>query len=96
MDINLLPFTVLWMVLAALVISLIVYRKWVAKDEDHSLHVTASEIGMVSRQTFVARRIESIDRWGQMLTIAALVCGLALGAGYLYQNWLATGSILTR
>jgi hypothetical protein len=52
------------MILAALVISLIVYRKWVAKDEDNSLRVT----------------------------VAALV----LGAGYLYQNWPATGSILAR
>ena len=49
MDINLLPFTVLWMILAAVVVSLIVYRKWVAKDEDHSLHVTASEIGKRSK-----------------------------------------------
>ena len=38
MDINLLPFTAVWMILAAVVISLIVYRKWVAKDEDNSLH----------------------------------------------------------
>ena len=43
MDINLLPFTIVWMILAALIIGLILYRKWVAKDEDDRLHVTASE-----------------------------------------------------
>ena len=39
MNINLLPFTVLWMTLSAVVVGLIVYRKWIAKDEDDRIHV---------------------------------------------------------
>jgi hypothetical protein len=44
MNINLLPFTILWMILTAVVIGLIVYRKWVARDEDDTLHVLDSDI----------------------------------------------------
>ena len=52
-----------------------------------------SEIGMVSRQAVVAQRLESIDRWGQALTAIALVYGLAVGAGYLYQAWVASNQL---
>ena len=89
MNINLLPFTVLWMILSMVVIGLIAYRKWIAKDEDDSLHVMDAEIGIALRQEVVARKLESIDRWGKALTAIALVYGLLVGAVYLYQNWVA-------
>ena len=92
MGINLFPFTIVWMLLAALVIGLILYRKWVAKDEDDRLHTTASEMGMVARQAAIAHRLESIDRWGQALTLVALVYGLAVAAGHAYQIWLGTSA----
>jgi hypothetical protein len=88
MNINLLPFTLLWMVLAVAVIGLILYRAWIAKTEDDSLHLHQSEIGLVSQQAATAQRLEVIDRWGQALTVIALLYGLAIGAGYLYQDWL--------
>jgi hypothetical protein len=94
MNINLLPFTILWMILTAVVIGLIAYRKWVARDEDDTLHVLDSDIAMVPRQAAMARKLESIDRWGQALTVIALVYGLAVGCGYLYQAWVASSNKL--
>jgi hypothetical protein len=92
MNINLLPFTVLWMILAMVVVGLILYRKWVARAEDDTLHVMDSEIGMVTQQATIAQKLESIDRWGKALTALALVYGLAVGAGYLYENWVAVSN----
>jgi hypothetical protein len=89
MNINLLPFTVLWVILSMVVIGLIAYRKWIARDEDDSLHVLDAEAGMVHQQEVVARRLESIDRWGKSLTAITLVYGLLVGGAYLYQNWMA-------
>ena len=63
MNINLLPFTVLWMILSAVVVGLIVYRKWIAKDEDDTIHVMDCEVGLLSRQATVVHKLESIDRW---------------------------------
>ena len=96
MNINLLPFTVLWMILSAVVVGLIVYRKWIAKDEDDRLHVMDYEVALVSRQEAVAHKLESIDRWGKALTAIALLYGLVMGAGYVYQSWVAATNDLLR
>jgi hypothetical protein len=88
MNINLLPFTVLWMIVAAGVIALIAFRVWVARREDERLHIHRSEIGLASQQAATAQKLEMIDRWGQALTIVALLYGLAVAAGYIYQEWL--------
>ena len=85
---------IVWVILTALVIGLILYRKWVAKDEDDRLHTTVSEIGMVSRQAVVAQKLESIYRWGKALTVIALVHGFIVGVGYVYQSWVASDSLL--
>lgn len=92
MNISLLPFTVLWMILAAAVVGLIAYRKWVARDEDDSLHVMDAEFGLAHRQEVVGRKLESIDRWGKSLTALALVYGVLVGAAYLYKNWVSVST----
>ena len=94
MNINLLPFTILWMILTAVVIGLIAYRKWVARDEDDTLHILDSDIAMVPLQAAMAQKLESVDRWGQALTVIALVYGLAVGCGYSYQAWVASSNKL--
>ena len=87
MNINLLPFTVLWIILTAVVIGLLAYRRWVSKDEDDTLHVM--DIAM-------AQKLESIDHWGKALTVIALVYGLAVGCGYLYQSWVSASEGLLK
>jgi hypothetical protein len=94
MNINLFPFTVLWMFLAVVVVGLIFYRMWIAKDEDDTLHVMEGDDGKVSQQTVMAQKLEIIDHWGQTLTVVALVFGLAMGSVYLYQVWSASENLL--
>jgi len=94
MNINLLPFTVLWIILTAVVIGLLAYRRWVSKDEDDTLHVM--DIAIVSQQTAMAQKLESIDHWGKALTVIALVYGLAVGCGYLYQSWVSASEGLLK
>lgn len=89
MNINLFPLTIIWMIVAVAVIGLIAYRAWIAQGEDERLHVHQSEIGLVSQQVATAHRLDAIDRWGQALTVTALLYGLALGGGYL---WLAASN----
>ncbi len=92
MNIKLLPFMVLWMILAIVVVGLMVYRKWVARDEDDTIHVRDSDVGMVSQQAVVAQKLESIDQWGKALTAITLVYGFVVGVGYVYQSWLAAST----
>ena len=94
MNINLFPFTVLWMFLAVVVAGLIFYRMWIAKDEDDTLHVMDSDAGKVAQQSVMAQKLELIDHWGQRLTVITLVFGLAMGSAYLYQTWAASENLL--
>ena len=87
MSINLLPFTVLWMMMALVVVGMLGYRRWVSRNEDDTLHVMDSDIGMVPQQAALSVKLESIDKWGKLLTVIALVYGLLVGCAYLYQSW---------
>ena len=96
MNINLLPFTVTWVILAVIVLGLILYRKMIALTEDDKLHISDSEAGLVAQQIFVAHRLEVIDRWGQLLTVIAFVYGIAVASGYLYQAWVTASAATWR
>lgn len=85
---NLLPFTIGWAILATIVIVLAIYRRIVSNQEDDILHVEDPTGAVTSHQVQVARKLEGIDRWGKVLTVVALVYGLALAAGYAYQAWI--------
>jgi heme/copper-type cytochrome/quinol oxidase subunit 2 len=84
MNINLLPYAVFWGVLAIVVVSLVVYRKSVSSHEDDSIHL---EGNMPTEQLAMGHKLAMIDRWGKLLTVLAVVYGLALAAVYMYQIW---------
>jgi hypothetical protein len=83
-----LPLAVSWAVLALVVLGLIVYRKKIAAAEDDTLHVL--DASATSQQSSIARKLESIDRWGKVLTAVAFLYGLVVAAVYLYNVWNAT------
>jgi hypothetical protein len=58
MSLNLIPFIVLWGLLAASVIGMIVWRKTVSSNEDDSLHMMQ---GVAAEQLTVARKLDVID-----------------------------------
>ena len=91
MIVNLLPWmAMLWVVLAATVLFMISYRWWIAKDEDDTLHLRVSDVGVVSRQSVTARKLEYIDHWGKILTVVALFYGLVIVSVAIYRVWVAT------
>jgi hypothetical protein len=91
MNSHLLPFVIVWAVLAAVVLVLIFWRKAVSSHEDDSLHV--SQAGAIQEQVGMAQKLEQIDKWGKILTVIAVVYGLILGGIYFYQSWIASSSI---
>ena len=90
MQMNLLPFIVLWILLACTVLAMVVWRKSVSSHEDDSLHVAQ---GPATEQISLAHKLEVIDRWGKILTVVTVVSGLALGALYVYQSWVVASNI---
>lgn len=91
MNINLTPYFVLWIVLAAVVLVMLIWRKAVTSHEDETLHVM--DTGAVTQQLNVSHKLEVIDRWGKILTAIAVIFGLVIGALYMYQSWVAMSKI---
>jgi hypothetical protein len=82
--------TVLWGLLAVVVLGLIAYRKVVSSQEEETLHL--ENVQEVSHQEVIAHKLDAIDKWGKTLTVIAVVSGLLLVAAYTYHTWLGTGS----
>jgi len=91
-QINILPFVVLWAVLALIVLTLIVIRKKISLSEDDTIHVMDGDARMVPRQQEVAQKLEVIDKWGKPLTVVTVIFGLLLTALWMYQSWVAANS----
>jgi hypothetical protein len=90
MHLDLRPFLYLWVALAAIVAALFGWRQILARREDDSLHVLPQE-GSSGPLVSLAPKIEQIDKWGKLATIAVVVYGLILGALYIYQGFTSPG-----
>jgi len=85
-----LPFVVLWLALASAVVGLAVYRKLIARNEDECLHMGETDRQLIARQTFIAQRLDAVDKWGKSLTVVAAVFGAILFAIYIYGVWMSS------
>jgi len=89
----LLFFFILWLILGVIVATLAFMRKAVANKEDDTLHLAGAEAAMVSDQVAIAKKLETIDRWGKILTILLVVSGVVLACFYGVHLWNETSSI---
>ena len=90
MNISFVPFTVLWALLAIVVLALVAYRKLVSSKEEETLHL-ADRVES-NHQAAIAHTLEWIDKWGKLLTVVAVVYGLLLAAAYTFHVWQTMGS----
>jgi hypothetical protein len=80
-------YILLWVVMAAVVISLAIYRRVIAGHEDYAIHMKESEALQTVQQASIAKKINKIDFWGEVLTVVTLAAGVVLGSVYLWQVW---------
>ena len=90
MQFNLIPYLAIWSVFALAVIVLLVMRKVVANKEDDQLHVLE---GTTTNQLTVAHKLDVIDKWGKILTVIAVVFGLAIAAMYVVSTFNTRGGM---
>jgi len=86
MNISFVPFAVLWVLLAVVVLALIAYRKIVSLQEEETLHL--ADAADANHQAVIARKLDWIDKWGKLLTVVTVVYGGLLSAAYTYHVWL--------
>ena len=93
MQFNLIPYLAVWSVVALAVIVLLVTRKMVASKEDDQLHVLNGVPATATQQVTVAHKLDVIDKWGKILTVVAVVFGLAIAATYVYSTFSTRGGM---
>ena len=74
-----------WLALVATVLLLALYRLVVTRGLYTVLHVRRSELSLIPDQIVNDHRLQRIDFWGQMLTVAAVLLGLLLALMYLHM-----------
>jgi uncharacterized membrane protein len=84
---TLLPFLVIWAILAVILVVLYMYRRRIALKDDETLHVLDADANMVAQQATVAKKLEVVDKWGKILTVLVVVYTLALAGFYIYTVW---------
>ena len=89
---NLVPYIGIWALVALLALVLALYRKFVsAHEEDRYVHISEGEAHLIPHQVSINRKLQAIDRWGEILTVLALVAGLALAGVYFCYMLYARG-----
>jgi hypothetical protein len=87
---NLMPFIISWAALATVVLALAIYRYFIARGEDDYIHVGVTS--HISTQQALAKKLDAIDRWGKLLTIAVAVYALVIGGLFMYSSWVESGT----
>lgn len=89
---NLTLYIGIWAFLALVALALALYRKFVsAHEEDRYVHISEGEAHLIPYQVSINRRLQTIDRWGELLTVLSLIAGLALASVYLYYMLYVRG-----
>jgi hypothetical protein len=85
---NVTPYIILWSLLGLVVLALALYRKVIMQhEEDELIHLSAGEERLIPHQVALTAKLNKIDHWGEILTIVAVVSGLAMAATYLWGAW---------
>ena len=91
MHIDFTPFTVIWGVLAIVVLGMAFYRHSISTKEDEILHL--GDAVQPTHQVQVAHKLDVIDKWGKLLTVVVALYGLLLVIAYTYQNWIRQSNL---
>jgi len=89
-NLNLVPYVIGWGVLALIVIGLAFKRRAISEKEDDTLHLGGGGEAIVAEQILTAKKLDTIDKWGKILTVVLVVAGLVLGGIYGMQVWEAS------
>jgi len=87
MNISSTLFVMGWLALACTIAGLAIYRRLLSTQEDDMLHVLDNESHAL-KQAALARRLDTVDHWGKILTVTATGHGVLLAVGYCYQVWM--------
>ncbi len=90
---NFTPYLTIWSLLAAVVVALAVYRKFLSVHEDDSIHVSECGARLIPQQIAAAQRIAVVEKWGKTLTLVLVLAGLVLATIYFHGVWASSSGV---
>lgn len=82
--------TGIWWLIAAVLLCLLLYRKYVEQYEDDFLHLSAGDVQQVRKQARTSQQLNVLDRWVRILSVVVIAYGICLAAFYLMGAWEKT------
>jgi hypothetical protein len=78
-------------VLALVVGTLFMYRRWIDGHEDHNIHLhnNPSEAQIIHTQEDAAKKLDMLEKAIRYLTIALIVYGVAIAGYASYVEWIS-------
>jgi len=86
---------VIWILFAAVVIGLALYRKLVSRGELDVVHIRDAEAALIPGQELLARRLDWIDHWGKRMTVTTVVFGFLIAVVFLIRLWQASNQMVS-
>lgn len=84
---NIISVTIPWVVLLLIVIALAFYKKSIDSHVDESLHFDVSDDVMVKNQEAQAKRSNTVELWGKVLTIVVFLYGIGIVGLIALHQW---------
>lgn len=80
--------------LVLVVIALFLYRRWLENHQDHYIHLhnDSHDSAVVSTQSTMCKRCDTVDRLKNGLLIAVILYAIAIAAFAIYAAWNNPGS----
>lgn len=91
---SLIGFAVGWAILSLGVCGLALYRKYFSSREETPPEIFGNDT-LIHHQEDVTHRLDSIDKWGKVLTVVAFLYGIALAGVYFYNVWVESTRLPT-
>jgi len=85
-NINFLPFLIVWILLALTVIVLFFKHRTIARQEDAHIDVLETAAA-AQQQVALDQKLVVVDKWGKIFTVIAVVYGIVLAGLYFVQTW---------
>ena len=95
MDTNFILLIVTLLVPAITLVGLMLCRAHTSRNEDDFLRVNHPTSSTLNNQAATAQEMDVLERWVTVLISAVLVCGLGMGAWFLYQVWQANSKLVS-
>ncbi len=91
---NLIVNLILCGILVVITVAMFLYKRWLENRDDPYIHLhdDVHDSSIITTQTTLAKRLETVDKVKNGLLIAVILYALAIAAMAVYSAWNNTGT----